>query len=380
MKLKKDFLCYSAIVLYLFNIIFFNGLKWNENIIKFSHFLGGITKILIFIILFIYFTMDIKKYIIEGNINDKKRLLIFLSLVFSYFTFLITKSDTLLWTNIFIYLTNRKTLDKKYKVYFKTILTILIMLIICNILGLTINKQTIFSYGTGNSLGMSHPNVLAALIVNITLLFCYTYTKERKIINTILPIVVAIIVLNYCCSRTAFIILVLYSMFTLFGFITDKYNNKWLKKLIKAFMLLTIGLSICISIFNFSFFKTDDNNFNARFTQTRKIYEMYGIKPLGSNIKFITIEEAKTMNTRPIILDNAYSRLILYYGIISTIFFIFYIIYLINQGYKIKNNRYMKIILLFIIYGIMEKYLLMFAYNFTLMGIETNELGGDSGE
>ena len=72
--------------------------------------------------------------------------------------------------------------------------------------GWVTNKTVDFVYaGTGNSLGMGHPNLAALMMLSLLLLLWYLWMKDHPIITAILSLPVALVVYLLTYSRTGIV-------------------------------------------------------------------------------------------------------------------------------------------------------------------------------
>lgn len=212
-------------------------------------------------------------------------------------------------------------------------------------------------------LGFSHPNHLGLYCMIV--LMEYLFLNYSKItIKKMLVLSAIIMVLPfYIISRTVY--------FSMIGilvlFIFSKINSKFLLKKI------WIALPIIITAINFWFiinYNSSDELWNklnlllsGRLYIANRYYEIFGITWLG---QFLTGMESK-INWGTSALDNAYINLIIRDGIFILLMFVGIYCKTIKSAVKRGDAALLICIIVFLIYGTSELFMINIGFNFTLI-------------
>lgn len=212
-------------------------------------------------------------------------------------------------------------------------------------------------------LGFSHPNHLGLYCMIV--LMEYLFLNYSKItIKKMLVLSAIIMVLPfYIISRTVY--------FSMIGilvlFIFSKINSKFLLKKI------WIALPIIITAINFWFiinYNSSDELWNklnlllsGRLYIANRYYEIFGVTWLG---QFLTGMESK-INWGTSALDNAYINLIIRDGIFILLMFVGIYCKIIKSAVKRGDAALLICIIVFLIYGTSELFMINIGFNFTLI-------------
>lgn len=174
--------------------------------------------------------------------------------------------------------------------------------------------------GYYNTYGFCHRNVLAANVAVVCLAWLYLRYRRLKIWDVAVWGIVALATYRFAVSRTGLIIILL-SIFGIYFFV-KKYIYFKFSLFEKSFLLGILGL-ILISVIGTVFYSGDsplwsliDSIFTKRFQFAHYCFEEYGLSLFGQHIPLVSSIAAQNDQGTRLILDNAYMRGILYYGVI----------------------------------------------------------------
>lgn len=297
--------------------------------------------------------------------NLKSLLIIVLLVLLTFVTYIITDSNELFLTLLFIIASKNIELDKliKYDLFIKMILTL--MLFSLSGLGYTTDEIKYRNGVTRYSWGFGHPNALGAFLFSMCVDLIYLKGNKLKIKDYVFILVSFFICTYVCNSRGAqlgIIIIVVLNLF--YHKIKD---NKLLKKmipLIPTFCFILCLLFVIGYINNNELSKLVNTITSERIRMASEFYEYYGISLFGNRLEFLGMTDKSKYLT---ILDISYLNILIQYGIIVT--FIICISFYNMLKKIIKNNKNEAIICILAIcmYGLMEIYIFMIAYNALLL-------------
>jgi len=349
------------LIIYIWRYTIFASLAWHDTYKPFASYISLFLK---FMLCFLFLLL-----IFIGLLNKNKYYLFGLIFIIPfYLSSTITAEDTLLWSMVLVIFSKATIFDRVIKVYYKHMLLCLGFIITCYFCNITYDVMKNISYASGNSLGTGHSNVIAALLLNLSLLHTYNYLKEKSSIAVLYILAVAGVVWKITNSRTSTILLVSFAIMLVIYNITLKSHTQIILNALKILIIIVIIGSVYLMINNGQFHYIRDTSFSVRFSQANIILQQYGVNLFGSKIEFISTIEASKLGIVALILDNAYLRLFLYYGIVPTILFVAVIIRVLKNTTKRKDYLFLIMITVFIIGGFMEKYILLLNMNFTLLG------------
>lgn len=215
------------------------------------------------------------------------------------------------------------------------------------------------------TLGFSHPNALGSfsLFWYLEYLYLINSTKKRRILKILIPFFIVNYVTNSLAySRTSFYLVMIITIIYILNFVKLNIKTKNVKKLrLPLWVLLVVNLLTILCTFSYINNSSMAVKLNETLSNRPKIqamyYEKYGISILGNNIQ-------KEIGAS---LDNAYFRLLINYGITGWLFFMFILYLNFYTGLNEKKYDYVIILVLLIIYGISEWYIIKPAINLFLL-------------
>ena len=242
--------------------------------------------------------------------------------------------------------------------------------IVSSYVGITVDWIVNFTYGTGHSMGFNHPNNLGVIILSIVASWLYLYPNVKFPLLFGVPTIAGLIIWKIAAARTSAILLLAIPWLIFLFKSTKKFNFqnilKWEFWIVILAFLLSIYLMYRIGL------RGSMNNFESRFNMPYILYNQYGINLFGSKLPLVGSREALQYKVQSIILDNAYLRVLLINGILTTLIIIGLYAVLINNAYKSKKYILLIIIVLFIVEGFMEQFFLYAEFNFTILATFAN--------
>lgn len=221
-----------------------------------------------------------------------------------------------LWFALVISASKNINFNKIVKISFITMLSCVVLFLICFIFGLTSGIQNDYVKGIRFNFGLGHPNMFS-MYYNILLAhLIYLRFNKIKVSHIIIFSFIATLIFFLSKSVTGFIVY-LFIFASLFI-----YNDKIFKTYkIKDYMKRCFPIVVVFGILVFSilplfytdneFFRKIDYMFTGRFSQANYYYCKYGISLFGSNV----IPDLQSPSTGAI-LDIGYTRMLIHNGII----------------------------------------------------------------
>ena len=288
--------------------------------------------------------------ILKKKFNQKK---LFLILIPFFMITIISSSLDFVVTLLIALIFSKDNIRDFFKIFFISSLCCYLLTICMYFLGILENHsiRRITEDGTivRNSLGFSHVNGVFKNLIPI-ILSGYFLVKEKNIRKYNLFIfIISTILFIVSNSRTGYICVILYLLFTTFK---DIINIKIKKKSIKYMFIICTLITILIT--NFAG-QSETNTLNILLSNRPIIWKYYMYD--SNAIEFINMKITR------IAIDNTYITYLVNYGILTYII-IFLIKYFAIK--KIEDNRILLIILILSIYGIFEN-MVSYGLDFTLI-------------
>ncbi|WEB81772.1 hypothetical protein [Vagococcus lutrae] len=225
-----------------------------------------------------------------------------------------------------------------------------------------------------HSLGFSHPNFLAGILLLIFMetLFIFYKSRKQNIQIIILTLVVIIVLNNVTGSRTSTLTAILsWLIFFLYINIPKLFLNKKIIYVLSFSVLLGFIVSYLFAknYDNYKPFMFSLNKLTSgRLRMANQFLLENKVNFFGNELDVLTTEKAINsgyLQTK--ILDNAYVSILLKYGLINVI--LFNVLYILSMIKMIKLNMIKEVllILIFVIFGFFESYFTYFQFNFTIL-------------
>ena len=226
--------------------------------------------------------------------------------------------------------------------------------------------------GYYNTYGFCHRNVLAANVAVVCLAWLYLRYRRLKIWDVAVWGIVALATYRFAVSRTGLIIILL-SIFGIYFFRKKNISILNFPYLRKVFCWGFLGL-ILISVIGTVFYSGDsplwsliDSIFTKRFQFAHYCFEEYGLSLFGQHIPLVSSIAAQNDQGTRLILDNAYMRGILYYGVIPGTLFLTAYFKALDMALRKRSGKLIFCLGIFAIYGLSERYMLDVYYQFPLL-------------
>lgn len=216
------------------------------------------------------------------------------------------------------------------------------------------------------SFNLRHPNSLAG--TSFWSLAAYLYLSDKsKSFKMIITILIMLIVYKLTYSRTTLILYILLCIFLMLN--AEKYNQKTLK-ISKIILIILIILSV---LFSYKYFNISGNVKTILYTlnsllSNRLILNSIGVNYykytlFGQYINYYNIISYHGYRLSRLVLDSFYISCLINYGIIH----IFILIYAFSKyTRKVVDYKSWVLILLLLISGLTEKYIIYVTLGFPL--------------
>ena len=252
-------------------------------------------------------------------------------------------------------------------------LFLLASVFLCYRFGLLTGFAFTRSGSTRTDIGFSHPNVYGAYLMVLCIAWMVLRYDKLKIYDYLLFSIVAVYNWIGPNSRASTLIIVI----MILVLPAYKYLSKWIDcKGIRIFFSLSYPMAFIFSLICSVFY--DENNhifylinsaFSGRIDFAHSFVNKYSPTLFGQKLQLVSSAQSMINGKTPAILDNAYIRIFLESGILSTILFLGIITL---ASYKLICNHQFNLLLglcLFSIYGIIEYRISKLYYNFLLLTI-----------
>lgn len=218
-----------------------------------------------------------------------------------------------------------------------------------------------------NSLGFSHPNYLAAILLCLTLECFFLFYKKHKVLTNLIYICNILIIYFITDSRTTvFVLLFFYILLYIFKIIKANYSGKNIKLIFTNLFLILMISSLFLTILyinNNEFTLKIDSLLSGRLYWNSVFYNRYPINLFGYDIQIVGTRLAKNSNFDMLVLDNGYLNILYFYGIFGVLFYYYIFKKIIKQSLEEENIIISLIIVTFLIYGITENTFYKFVIN-----------------
>ena len=335
---------------------------YTKNLINITNYSQQIINVALILLLGLSI---LKLIIIRVNL---KKWIIFLILIFlSSISLLITKESLILQLCLLLICSYNIDFKKivKSDFIFKLFLLILILVFYKsnNVLIPYFMRNGVIRY----SYGFNQPNVFAAYLLSMFFEFLYIYGKNKSFYLKTFLFIVTFYFISAAKSRAAqLVIIIFYIMYTI-TLVREKFEIKSLVKKVNTKKVVFLTLCIFSLLTCISFMVTKDylagKNYaivldeflSERILLQSKFSMLYDVKIFGNEIDYFDT------------LDNAYMRLILNFGII--VWAVYAILYsvIFAKTKKVNDKLVLLIFYCFIIYGLMEWYILRPALNIFIL-------------
>lgn len=300
--------------------------------------------------------------------NYRKLFLIFCLIASSFFIYIQTDDSLILQLCLTLVCSLNKKFDEivKKDLIFKVFVFLAIFMAYCT--GNVRNDYFVRAGEIRNALGFRHPNSLGFFIMMSYFEFIYLYRNKLRYLTVVIIGIISFILISIANSRSAeisiIIFIILFTIFYILNKIKKNKNKKinWTNILIQNLFPLFIIISFIITNMyddRVKWVHDLDKLFSGRVYIQSLYLKSYKISFLGNAIDYFMT------------LDNAYLRCILSLGIIGTLIYLYIYNRVIFWAQKNKDNLLKIIILVLLVYGMMEWYIIRPTLNVFLIYAST---------
>ncbi|MCD8371494.1 MAG: hypothetical protein LUC94_14445 [Clostridiales bacterium] len=334
------------------------GIEYNvSSLNRFSSYATILMQLFMLILLKRYKLSDFLKY-------AAVLALIFLVEVFN-------SEGSLLIFVLFVILAQYIDIDKlfRYDIFLK--ICILVIIVGMSVAGITSNYTAVINGNYKQSWGFSHPNVFTGYALIILLEWLCVRYKNMKWYEWLLVAGSAIVIMRIGGGRTSVYTFIV--IFLLYIFVTLIPNLFFTKPVKVAFTVITplmAALSFWVAyLYNQgnAMVVVLDEVLTNRIRFSAQYLKFYPLRLFGQKIEYVSSRTSHTTGVTAKILDNAYVRCALGWGVL---FFVVFIIAYIVLFRKLLENRRIELALLclfFVLLGFGETYMLRPIYNLSLL-------------
>ena len=289
----------------------------------------------------------------------------------------VTRQTGLLYSAAFIFLARDIPYERIIRVFYRTALCSLILLILAQVIGFTKPSARDLEYSLGYSMGMAHPNSFASAVTVLLLSWAYLRRGRRRFTVRLTVLAVALLTYWYTISRTALVISLVYCLALVLYDLLNQFHFGRAVKIIRLGFAVLLVSSVWLMLNSEAVFERlgfqSNSGFSAllsalnRFINASALYEQNGLHFFGSYIEFRSLRDALLTNQEAVILDSAYLYLVISQGIAATV--IMFWLFAQSMRAQIRKKQYELLIAMgvFLLSGLMERFALDAAMNFTLL-------------
>ena len=305
----------------------------------------------------------------------------------------ITKENKLIYSVAFILLARDIPFIRIVRLFYRTALCSLIVLILAQAVGFTNPSTRDLEYSLGYSMGMSHPNGFASTVTVMLFSWAYLHRWQRRFTVLLTVVAVAFLTYWYTISRTALVISLVYCPALVLYDLLNRFHIGRAVRIIRLGFAALLVSSVWLMLNSEAVFEylglQRDSGFSAllsalnRFANASALYEQNGLHLFGSYIEFRSLRVALLTNQEAVILDSAYLYLVISQGIMATV--IMFWLFARSMRAQIRQKQYVLLITMgvFLLSGLMERFVLDSTMNFTLLSafsaLEADKPAGENG-
>ena len=310
--------------------------------------------------LYISFVGFLLVFITQSKQYARKQFLcIFLCGIFLMISYIFSKEKSLLL--LFFVVIASKGIDFKnlvrYDFRIKIIFLIIVELFYFG--GLTNNYYMYRINGTlRSSMGFSHPNVFGVYIFSLCCEFVYLNYGKIKIYQAVLILCLSFVVTYFSDSRGSqygIIILLVLLLAIKPKKIEQIFKNKVIKSIIFSLFFIFTILSYVVAnnYSNSNKYMVEINTaLTGRVNLAAKFLDKYDVNLFGNKLEIVTTKESAETGKSTMVLDNAYLKILLNYGIIIDIIFGIMVTLSMKKAINNKDYVFCMIFILYLIRGI----------------------------
>lgn len=282
-----------------------------------------------------------------------------------------SSSKTLLILTMFVMSVRKINFRKVIKVDMIARISVLIFIVGLYLAGVIDNYTDEINGTFKQALGFSHPNALGGMCYIILIEYVILKWQEIKPAHFFEVFFVGLGVMLISGSRTmGYTFFFIIMLFVLYRFSPKLFSLRLVKALFTLAMpSIYVACFIVVNMYNNRVPLAIKLNeiLTTRVALASKFLKTYDIQLFGQDIQIIGTRYAALHHTTPMILDNAYIRGTLVYGLLFMIFLILSYMILMHHAFKNKRVEYAILALYFIFIGIGESYMINISFNISLL-------------
>lgn len=296
----------------------------------------------------------------KKDIKDWKTIFLFIALICSGVSWIISDSNILAILVLFIIAAKNIKFENIIKYDFKLRVVLTSIVVLLYVLDLTENHYIYRENGDiRSSMGFSHPNTFGIYILLLCAEYIYLNYKKMTWKSYVVILIVDILLIYFANSRASVIAILLLLVGTALCKITKNkiIENKLVKNLLPylfiIFTLISIILCTLYNPVNFVIRQINDL-LSGRIYLAKKYLEDYDVNLFGNELEIVSTYEAENTGEEARVLDNGFINIILQYGIVNYIFLVIMLYIAIQKALSEKDYILCIIMSIYIVVGILE--------------------------
>ena len=333
-----------------------------------------LTNSIQYLVILLLFTLLIIRFV-SNDFSFPSFALAFCFLTIGFISWHVTNEKDLLIVFAFIVVSDQVPVKKLAKIVLTEEIIICILVISLSHFGLIENYSYIRNGTVGSTrvryaMGFSHPNRFGSSMLAIACAYAVIHFKKFRKIDILLYVLLSMMTIIIADSRTSALMILLVMFFA--AFLNKRRYILSTRAICIGMILIYLGIVI-LSLYEMCFFNSRnffmrslDKLLSGRFMLAHFYFEKNPIRLFGYNSSLLKHYITGFDN---IMIDNAYAKLLILYGIFPGI--IFLCIYLLIFLHSLKSNYISAAVFAAFIYacvGLTESQALHFAMNYSLIG------------
>lgn len=237
-------------------------------------------------------------------------------------------------------------------------------------LGITKNFVGYINGAYKQALGFQHPNTFAMFVLIILLEWLYLRSRIMKLAERLCILLVWFVAMQISLSRTTgYMFLVVYILFILYRYFPKIFDYKIIKILFSSSMPVMTVLSVIITklyIKGSRFAIELDKIMTHRIRLQSLYWKVYSVQLFGQRINMDSSFQ--------VILDSAYIRCLLSYGIIFTLFLCYFYTIVTYKSFSKGHAELAFLMVFFTVMGFGETSMLRIIMNITFLALLNQSL------
>lgn len=364
-KIQKIYVIFFSVYYCIRQLTYLTFLQLNSNIILINNLLKVTIVIFSLIIIGLFLHYTVKQYI-----------LFLILMVLTILCWLISKNSEFILIVLFSFSLKGIEFKTFVKLLFKlniAIFSFILFLFFIKVIPQRIELSTI---RFRQSLGFWHPNVLSLSFAVIFIQYLYLYFKNVKTVYMLGFITLTYYFYSVSNSRTTGILMIL---ICILYFCLRMTNNKTIKNIIFIGSISLAPIFALVSYLMAKLYNPSsvlsyklDTFFNNRVRLSNDFLREYGFNLFGNKVTYASPNSYETLPVGFVyqVLDNGYMKLLINFGLVLLLGYLFFIISLsLKEKRNVNNYAFIIPLVFYSIAGVMEQSILDFGTNFLLFGL-----------